>query len=60
MMIFLYDKIRGVFSSLVEKHFPAPNMERIAKLIGFDYSQNNLVDNDRKRKRGIKDEFYLI
>ncbi|EDV22204.1 uncharacterized protein TRIADDRAFT_29150, partial [Trichoplax adhaerens] len=46
---------KGVFTALIEKHFPAPNMQRLAKLMGFDYSNNkgnNKSDSyDRKRKR---------
>lgn len=47
---------RGVFQTLVEKHFPAPNRQKTWDMLGLgDIMQgnsNNAVDNSLKRKRG--------
>lgn len=33
-------KFLGVFQTLVEKHFPAPDRNRIQRLLGLDSSSN--------------------
>lgn len=61
---------RGVFQTLVEKHFPAPDRERINRLLGLEKNKtiapppptvngkNGLGDSNSKRK--CKGAFYKI
>ncbi|KAJ8043881.1 Protein strawberry notch-like 1 [Holothuria leucospilota] len=49
---------KGVFSSLIEKHFPAPNRAKTAGLFGLDFHENSTKGSKEtkphnKRKRGI-------
>ena len=51
---------RGVFSALVEKHFPAPNRRKTADMFGLDLDHsgasspaNSESGRGTKRKRGI-------
>lgn len=37
---------RGVFQTLVEKHFPAPDRNRIQRLLGLEPSKLRLEDED--------------
>lgn len=45
---------RGVFQSLVEKHFPAPDRNRINRLLGLDGSKKtalqSILDENKSRK----------
>lgn len=39
---------RGVMQALVEKHFPAPDRNRVSRILGLDPLKKNSVNNSHK------------
>lgn len=44
LMVHKFISFRGVFQSLVEKHFPAPDRNRISRLLGLNHVTKNILD----------------
>lgn len=63
--MFSFLLFRGVFSSLIEKHFPAPNRAKMAGLFGLSFDPDTKAETKerngkRKRKRGKFIEYQII